>query len=144
MIEQLQDNEISQILDPSELINLPILDISAFQDLRETIGDDGVFSDLVTIYFNSAETLIDTIQLALANQDTDKFTLATHSLKSTSASIGAAKLAKICKQLEKAGKIRQVSIFDSSEIIVVLLNNEYTQAIAAIKNLVIELITNQE
>ncbi|MEI6065409.1 MAG: Hpt domain-containing protein, partial [Pseudanabaena sp. ELA748] len=97
MFEQLDNNAIAKLLDHPEFVILPTLDLAAFQDLRETIGDDGAFCDLVTIYFNSAETLIDTIQLALTNQDADKFTLAAHSLKSTSASIGASRLSRICK-----------------------------------------------
>jgi HPt (histidine-containing phosphotransfer) domain-containing protein len=135
MFEKLEDNAISKLLNHPEFVGLPSLDINTFQELRETIGDDGVFCDLVTIYFNSAETLIDAVQLALINQDTDKFTLAAHSLKSTSASIGASRLAKICKRLEKTDNMEGLT----TEIID-LLNNEYEQAITAIKILVLELI----
>lgn len=138
MFEQPDNNEIAKLLDHPEFVILPTLDINTFQKLRETIGDDGVFRDLVTIYFNSAETLIDAIQLALNNQDADKFTLAAHSLKSTSASIGASRLSRICKQLEKTVNIGNIGGFTIE--IIDLLNDEYKQAIAAIKVHILELI----
>jgi len=52
---------------------------------------------LVTIYLNSAENLLAEIRLAFINQDASKFSLASHSLKSTSASIGADKLSQTPK-----------------------------------------------
>ena len=96
MFENTQDNTVTKTFEIlhsyPDLVNLQTLDISIFQDLRLSIGDDLFFSDLITIYLNSAETLIESIQIAFANQNVNEFNLAAHSLKSTSASIGATRL----------------------------------------------------
>lgn len=117
-----------------EFNDLPILDINVFQDLRISIDDDLVFSDLVTIYLNSAETLLENIQISFVNQDADKFSISCHSLKSTSASIGARKLACICKYLEKIGKSGSISI---SKEYLSLVVSEYDQAVLAIQDKII-------
>ncbi len=121
-----------------EFNNLPILDLEVFQDLRVTIDDDLVFSGLVTIYLNSAKTLIDAIQISLRNQDLGKFNISCHSLKSTSASIGAKKLSYICRFLEKTSKTGGVNI---SQEYLRLVVTEYDQAVVKIRDSVISLMT---
>jgi hypothetical protein len=53
MPENVEDNAIAKanslMHDYPEFMDLPTLEISLFQDLRDTIDDDLVFSDLVTI-----------------------------------------------------------------------------------------------
>ncbi|TYQ24025.1 Hpt domain-containing protein [Pseudanabaena sp. UWO311] len=139
MPENVEDNAISKVNglmhDYPESMDFPTLDISSFQDLRETIDDDLIFSDLVTIYLSSAENLMDEIQAAFTNQDANKFAIAAHSLKSTSASIGATRLSQISKYLEKVGKTGEIT---GSTDILILLNNEYTEVIKAIQTLILE------
>jgi HPt (histidine-containing phosphotransfer) domain-containing protein len=118
-----------------EFVDLPTLNVDTFQGLRQSIDDDLMFSDLVTIYLNSAENLLDEIQMAFANQDASQFSLSAHSLKSTSASIGAVRLSQICKYLEQVGKTGNISV---SSDMVYLLTNEYEQVIQAIQVSVIE------
>ncbi|WP_271254071.1 Hpt domain-containing protein [Pseudanabaena sp. Chao 1811] len=118
-----------------EFADLPTLNVDTFQGLRQSIDDDLAFSDLVTIYLNSAENLLEEIQIAFANQDPNQFSLSSHSLKSTSASIGAVRLSQICKYLEHVGKTGNINI--SSDILH-LLTNEYEQVIRAIQVRVIE------
>jgi len=138
-IEAKAITDISTILNNyPELIDLPILNIDIFQSLRQSIDDDLIFSDLVTIYLNSAENLLEEIQLALANGDPNQFSLSAHSLKSTSASIGAIRLSQLCKYLEQVGKTGKLSI--SSDVLD-LLTNEYEQVIKAIKVSVIEFMS---
>jgi histidine phosphotransfer protein HptB len=139
MPENVQDNAIAKanslMHDYPEFMDLLTLDISSFQDLRETINDDLAFSDLVTIYLNSAENLMDEIQVAFTSQDAHKFVIATHSLKSTSASIGATRLSQFSMYLEKIGKTGKITVSDD---ILNLLNNEYTEVIKAIQTCIIE------
>jgi len=118
-----------------EFVDLPTLNVDTFQGLRQSIDDDLIFSDLVTIYLNSAENLLEEIQIAFANQDARQFSLSAHSLKSTSASIGAVRLSQICKYLEQVGKTGKISV---SSDMVHLLTNEYEQVIQAIQVSVIE------
>jgi len=135
----MQDNGVTKTFEIlhcyPDLVNLQTLDISIFQDLRLSIGDDLFFSDLVTIYLNSAENLIESIQMAYTNQNVGEFNLAAHSLKSTSASIGATRLSAICRHLEKDGKTGKITI--SSDFLD-LVNSEYEQVTAAIKVCILE------
>jgi histidine phosphotransfer protein HptB len=139
MTENMRDiaiaKSINSLHDYPEFINLKTLDIALFQDLRESIGDDLIFSDLVTIYLNSAEILMDEVQAAFTDQDAHKFAIASHSLKSTSASIGATRLSQISKYLEKASKTGEITV---SVDILNLLNDEYTEVIKAIQTLILE------
>ncbi|PZU99735.1 MAG: hypothetical protein DCE90_00075 [Pseudanabaena sp.] len=123
-----------------EFNDLPILDLEVFQDLRLSIDDDLMFSDLVTIYLNSAETLIDEIQIALNNQDVGKFSISCHSLKSTSASIGARKLSYLCKFLEKTSKTGGFNNISIGYFYLII--KEYDQAIAKIQTNVISFMSS--
>ena len=142
MFENLETNAIAKeselFQDHPEFMYLQTLDIATFQELRETIGDDIIFSDLITIYLNSAENLIGSIKSAFTEQDANKFALASHSLKSTSASIGATRLSLISKYLEKIGRAGEITI--SSEFLD-FLNNEYNEVIKAIKVCILEFIS---
>ncbi len=138
MFKNVEDNAIVSTFDAlhsnPEFTNLSTLDVTIFQDLRETIGDDLVFSDLVTLYIESAENLIESIQASFADQDIKKFSLESHSLKSISASIGATRLARICKHLEISGNKGELTT--CSEMIS-LLTEEYAGVLAAIKTCVL-------
>ncbi|MCY7331436.1 MAG: Hpt domain-containing protein [Pseudanabaena sp. CAN_BIN31] len=138
MFENVEDNAIAKVVnllhDHPDIVNAKTLDLDVFQDLRRSIGDDRVFSDLVTIYFNSAEILIESIQVAFVNKDASKFFIAAHSLKSTSASIGAIKLSKICRYFEKIGKTGEITI--SAEILK-LLDDEYREVITPIQTCIL-------
>jgi HPt (histidine-containing phosphotransfer) domain-containing protein len=116
-------------------LNTPTLNIEMFRDLRSSIGDDLLFSDLVTVYFSSAEDLINSIHIAFAHQDASKLTIAGHSLKSTSASIGAIRLSQIGRYLEKSGKTGKITI---SADVLELLNSEYEEVIVAIRRCITE------
>jgi histidine phosphotransfer protein HptB len=142
MIENIEDNAIVKVSDLlheyPEFMDLQTLDIAMFQELRETIGDDIIFSDLITIYLNSAENLMTSIQTAFNDQDASKFALASHSLKSTSASIGATRLSQLSKYLEKIGRSGEITI--SSEFLN-FLNNEYNEVIKAIQVCILEFMS---
>ena len=120
---------------------LPTLDLQTFQDLRAMIDDDLAFSDLITIYLSSAETLVDNIQMAFADNDVDRLKISSHSLKSTSASIGGTKLSQISKFIEPTSKEGKVSI--TAEFISDILVQEYNSLIAMIKSYVIDNMANK-
>jgi HPt (histidine-containing phosphotransfer) domain-containing protein len=124
-----------------EYITAKTLDVSIFSSLRKSINDDLGFSDLVTIYLNSAEDLLRAIQIAFENQDGKKLSIAAHSLKSTSASIGAIKLSYASKYIEKICKDGEMSV--SIELIN-LLNNEYDRVITEIRASVIVFMSEWE
>jgi HPt (histidine-containing phosphotransfer) domain-containing protein len=145
MVESIKDKAIANI---SEFINScpkfvdsQTLDLQTFQDLRAAIGDDEMFSDLVKIYLSSAEDYKESLQVAIAKQDANEFSITAHSFKSISASIGAMRVSRICSYLEKIGKTGEITIsFNKSKGVLDLLNDEHQLAIAAIKALILEFV----
>ena len=139
MVETITNRAIANISDLqnncSEYVNAQILDINIFQGLRESIDDDLLFSDLVTIYLSSAEDLLDSIQSAFASQNAKAFSLASHTLKSTSASIGAIKLSQMGRYFEKNSNNGTIAI---SHELLRHLTSEYDRAIAEIRVFVLK------
>ena len=139
MVETIRNRSIANISDLEnncpEYVKAPILDINIFQGLRESIDDDSLFSDLVTVYLGSAESLIDAIQVAFTNQNATAFSRASHTLKSTSASIGAIKLSEISRYFEKNSNLSAIDV--APELLEHLIG-EYDRAIAEIRLFVLK------
>jgi len=139
MVEPITNQVIATIWDLEnncpEYINAHILDVDIFQSLRESIDDDLLFSDLVTTYLGSAEDLIDAIQAAFTAQNTTAFNRASHTLKSTSASIGTIKLSEIGRYFEKNSNTGAIAI--APELLEYLIST-YDHAIAEIKVFILE------
>lgn len=79
------------------------LDPKAINDLKEMMGEEdfpAVFSELVATYLQDSPNLIEKIKEGLTAKDCDTIKLNAHSLKSSSASLGATTLSELCKQLE--------------------------------------------
>ena len=79
----------------------PISD-AAFASLIDMIGPDmpEVVIDLLDTYLDESATLVGRIQDALAHGNEAEMLRPAHSLKSSSASIGALRLSALCAQLE--------------------------------------------
>jgi len=79
--------------------------------LSELIGanEPELFKELIQSYLDSSAVLTAELQTAIAEQNSTKLQHAAHSLKSTSASLGAKKLADLCKQLEQQGKAGELN-----------------------------------
>jgi HPt (histidine-containing phosphotransfer) domain-containing protein len=139
MVEPITNQAIATISDLEnncpEYINAQVLDVDIFQELRETIGDDLLFSDLVTVYLGSAENLIDAIQAAFTAQNATAFNRASHTLKSTSASIGTIKLSEIGRYFEKNSNTGPIAI--APELLEYLIST-YDHAIAEIRLFVLK------
>lgn len=88
------------------------LDPGALAHLLEITGGDEAFVDeLVDTFFDDAATQLDSLRAAAATQGTDPEVLVrpAHSLKSSAASVGAARLAELCRELEAAARSGTVS-----------------------------------
>ncbi|HEY9646471.1 MAG TPA: PAS domain-containing protein [Chroococcidiopsis sp.] len=87
---------------PSQLDIASALDPAALQQLRDEIGqDDAILVDLIECYLDDAPTLLDSIQTALEQNDAIALKRAAHTLKSSSATLGAKLFACQCAELEK-------------------------------------------
>ncbi len=81
------------------------LDAVALANLREMVGgDDALVAELVGAYLSDAPDLLLALREALAAGDAPTLTRTAHSLKSSSANVGALALAALFRELESRGK----------------------------------------
>jgi HPt (histidine-containing phosphotransfer) domain-containing protein len=78
------------------------LDARVLDSLRELGGDDdpGLLNELIGIFLEDAPLRMKDIETALRNGDIKLLERAAHTLKSSSANIGALGLAGICRRME--------------------------------------------
>mgnify|MGYP000347558255 FL=1 len=79
---------------------LPALDMKIVEDLKEMMGSD--YQSLIRIYLEDSPKLIYQIQSALDNRDCQALVAPAHTLKSSSANLGALALSSIAKTIEKS------------------------------------------
>ncbi|MBD1862092.1 MULTISPECIES: PAS domain S-box protein [Trichocoleus] len=78
------------------------VDAQVMQCFRKMVGEDagGILVELIGSYLQETPKLIQSMQLASAQGDLALLRLLTHTLKSSSATLGAIRLAALCKELE--------------------------------------------
>lgn len=82
----------------------PVIDEQALATLKAALGDDAVVRQLIALYIQDSPAQITSGKTALAAGDGVTLARAAHSLKSTSASIGAMRVLAIAKDLEAQAK----------------------------------------
>ena len=107
--------------DSSGVAVLEVLDTSVLESYRERErnGRVGLLQRIVDAYLQQSEQHIDQLREALANSDPGALQRAAHTLKSSSANVGALTLSALCKQLEEQG--RRGKIDGAAEQIVSLI-----------------------
>ena len=79
-----------------------VLDADVVRDLLEVMGDE--FTDLVRVYLEDTPKSIALLEKAAATADNQGLIAPAHSLKSTSANLGALSLAELAKRLEHGAR----------------------------------------
>ncbi len=80
----------------------PIIDRSVLDSIRAIGGKDNraLLAKVISKYFESAPELLERIRQAHARGDHEALRLASHTLKSSSANLGANRLAQLCREVE--------------------------------------------
>ncbi|MEA5452406.1 PAS domain S-box protein [Leptolyngbya sp. CCNP1308] len=108
-----KNGDTSKSFDPHSVSNtsvaqmepIPVLDLQTFQALWKMVGGkQAALTALVNCYLTESPKLIQAIADAVSNADADALRQAAHSLKSSSASLGATRLAQLGKALETYGR----------------------------------------
>jgi CheY-like chemotaxis protein len=87
-----------------------IIDFKILNSLRDMMsGDEAAFQQLLNCYLLASPKCIDNIKQSQEIQDAETLWQAAHTLKSSSASVGAMNLAAICQQLEAKGRSRDLA-----------------------------------
>ncbi len=86
--------------------NSPI-DFQVLQNLRQLDDeeDPDFLGELIKIYLSDAPQHLETIKEAIFLGDADSLKLASHTLKSSSANLGAVSFSEVCKELELMGRV---------------------------------------
>src|SRR5687768_12148750 len=85
--------------------NVPVFDETVIGDLRNATGDDEAFIlDLVATYVAEGDEHVARITAAAEAADAAAMVPVAHTLKSSSAALGAMRLSAICRGIEEAGR----------------------------------------
>jgi HPt (histidine-containing phosphotransfer) domain-containing protein len=85
-----------------------IIDLTTFNQLKDLMGGDFLV-ELIDTYNTETAALIDHLGQALASGDVLSFERYAHSIKSSSASLGALSLSQQARELEMMGKANDLS-----------------------------------
>ena len=98
---------LSQCQPRSQIANsdpeIPVFDRSVLQTFQAAMGEasDALVVELIDCYLDDTPRLLETLTAAIDQQNFVEWGRAAHSLKSSSAALGALSLAEICKKLEE-------------------------------------------
>lgn len=91
---------------PQVLIDTELMDVAKG---IEYCGDAEDYIDALAIYGRSIEAKSAAIEAKLADNDIEAYTITVHSLKSTSLAVGAIKIFEMARELEQAGKDKDIA-----------------------------------
>ncbi|HHW77517.1 MAG TPA: response regulator, partial [Xanthomonadaceae bacterium] len=100
---------------PAEPISVPDqtaspLDERALAQIRalQRSGKPGLLGKIIGLYLDGSPKLLQQARDAVAGADPEALRQAAHSLKSSSANLGATRLAALCRELEQSGRERRL------------------------------------
>ena len=108
----------------------PAIDQAVVQELLEVMGDG--FAGLVHVYFEDTPKLLERLREAVDMTDHDAIAEITHSLKSSSANLGALPLAELAKRAEIDARAKRSDELGS---LPTRANNEYQRVVRAYASL---------
>src|SRR5690606_37757254 len=111
----------------------PVLDREILDDLRAMLGGD--LDHLIDVFLADTPRLIGTLEQAATGPDYDALRDAAHSLKSSSANLGAMSLSAAAKRVELGARER---LLERPAVAVALVANEFNRARAALRAAVSE------
>ncbi|MEQ9238692.1 PAS domain S-box protein [Coleofasciculus sp. E2-BRE-01] len=110
----------------------PALDQQVLQDLREIAGDDyeGLIAEVIDSYLEDSPPRVQAIRSAIAHDDANALHQSAHALKSSSLTIGATGLAKLCAELEALGRTGNL---EGAATLISQFDAEYERVVTALQ-----------
>jgi len=81
----------------------PVLDETVIETLKSMDDDNSFLNEMITAYLEETPPIIEDIKKGLETKDQELFTRSAHTLKSSSANVGAMNLSDMSKELELMG-----------------------------------------
>jgi signal transduction histidine kinase/DNA-binding response OmpR family regulator/HPt (histidine-containing phosphotransfer) domain-containing protein len=109
------------------------IDQSVLDTIRDMADEDDpdMLAEIIGLYLDKAPELLQALQSAVTNNDAESLRIAAHTLKSSSANLGARVLADLCKELEVMGRSQSL---DNSAAKLSLLHHEYRRVDSALSD----------
>ena len=98
-------------------------------------GGQGLALRIVRIYIDSSSEIWRGIEQAIAGGDAEALRLAAHSMKSSTASVGAVALATLFRELEALAKAARM---DEAGVLFASMQSEYARVLAALHDILAE------
>lgn len=91
--------------------HLPVVDLEAINNLRSLgdEGDDTFLNEIIGIYLEDTPLRIADLKAAFASGETPLFTRSAHTIKGSSANVGAARVRGIAEQIEHRSKAEPIA-----------------------------------
>jgi signal transduction histidine kinase/CheY-like chemotaxis protein/HPt (histidine-containing phosphotransfer) domain-containing protein len=115
---------------PASLSSAGALDTSIIGDLVDVMGDE--FPDLVRVYLEDTPKNVALLEQAARQRSMEGIIAPSHSLKSTSANLGALRLSELAKRLEHGARTGELT---EPVVLVGELKREYQQVASALTEL---------
>jgi HPt (histidine-containing phosphotransfer) domain-containing protein len=110
-----------------------MIDEHVLDELRESVaGDIGFVADLVDAFVTDSAGQVDAIDAAIAANDADALVRPAHTLKSSSATLGATQLSATARTLELAGRSGSLEA-DETRTAASAVRSEWEGATAALR-----------
>lgn len=106
----------------------PVLDASVLDELRSILG--GEVDRLIEVFLDDTPTIIAALEIAAAGPDMDGLRNAAHTLKSSSANLGAMSLSNAAKRVELGARM---GTLERPAVAVAMIANEFARARAALR-----------
>jgi CheY-like chemotaxis protein/HPt (histidine-containing phosphotransfer) domain-containing protein len=116
----------------------PAINMAAIQTLCELDDDGGLVAQLVSSFLGSSDSQLSRLRTATAAGDATTLTQIAHTLKSSSASLGAEALSACCRELE--ARAREGRVSDAGPLLE-RLAREHRRAADRLRELLLELKT---
>ncbi|MEB3339543.1 response regulator [Okeania sp.] len=108
------------------------VDTGVLEELKEMAGNDSeMVVEIIDCYLEDSPKLLDEISQAVQEKDSELLRTSAHSMKSSSASVGAIKLSQFCKKLEYIGR---GGTTEGANVIFSEAKEEYVRVEAALRN----------
>lgn len=110
-----------------------IIDLPTYNQLKEMMGED-FMQELIDTYNSETGDLIEQLGQALKNGDPAVFGRLAHSIKSSSASLGALTFSQQARELEMMGKANDLAGADAKLASLVAVFGSVRQRLEGLKN----------
>ena len=106
----------------------PVLDAAVLDELRSILG--GEVDRLIEVFLDDTPTIIAALETAAAGPDMEGLRNAAHTLKSSSANLGAMSLSNAAKRVELGARM---GTLERPAVAVAMIANEFARARAALR-----------